>query len=78
MSEPAVDPQDISNLTRRLAEAAHAAMVVRTKLEIADGPLAVLAALRIQAIESAIEAALEAAHRAAELALSVGSEPDPS
>lgn len=71
----AVDPSDVANLTRRLAEAAHAATVVRAKLEAVDGPLATLAALRIQAIETAVEAALEAAHRSAEVTLSVQNTP---
>lgn len=77
MAETAVTPEDIASLTRRLAESEAAARVIRTKLEAVGGPLAVLAALRVQHIEDAIVSLLAVAHDAAEVALSVPSSVPP-
>lgn len=60
-----VEPDEMADLIRRLAEAAGLARKFRVRLEDEEGPLATLAALRMHTIEASIEAALEGAAESA-------------
>lgn len=68
---PAVSPDEIAALTKQLAETAHAARVIRLKLEHAKGPLAVLAGMRMQHIEDAMDTAFEGIREAAPIFVAV-------
>ena len=70
-----VAPEELAKLSRHLAEASGEARRIRTRLEAVGGPLATVAALRVDAIEAAVETALEDLRKGAEVVLAV-QEPD--
>jgi hypothetical protein len=62
-----VEPDEMADLIRRLAEVAGVARRFRVRLEDEAGPLALLAALRMHTIEASIETALEGATESAKI-----------
>lgn len=70
--EGRVTEEDIAALTGKLAEAAGAARAIRVKLDAIDGPLALLAALRIEALQGQIDTLIADSGHAADLLLSAG------
>lgn len=60
MPRRVVEPDELTALSLRLAEAYGAARGIRTRLEEAeDGPLATLAAMRMQALEDVLGTCVE-------------------
>lgn len=66
-----VTPGDISELTRRLAEAGFQARLVHGKLQATEGPLAMLAALRMEAVVDELETMLERLVESSDVFLSI-------
>lgn len=71
MPHAVVAPEEVSDLSRRLAEVYAEARGMRVRLEEAEGPLAMLAGLRVQAIEDNLGTCLESLDGLAEILVSV-------
>lgn len=74
MSRPVVDPDELADVTRRLAEVYATVKDMRRRLEVVPTPLATLAALRVLDVEETLVDCLEGLAPMVSLVLSVTAE----